>query len=570
MDMLGPTLVKVEHHGYSDCGVKEPTTAALNGHSVIGLYFSADWCQPCSAFTLVLERLYTTLNSCRAKSLEVVLVSRCREAKSTGSYLKNMPWLSMWHDADDEMGMKAGTSALMAKYDITSIPALVLLDKCGCVICTNTWDKSVADLEGQAFPWRQQSQSSRAAEAKAQTMSRTANQGSVAHFDLPPWARPQQALCTKPQGFVQGKTVRGPIRSQVGIPMMSRAAKQGPVVQFDLPPRARPWQEPLCTKPQGCGTVGVPVRSQVGTPGGQAARNRVPFPAGRSDTDSQNGKQSSVSGNRVRSQVWTAGRQAATTTRSAALGWPVGLPVGNQFGPPIATGTAAPVPQPCIDTHGRAQAKPESRRESKRKAPPPDEVGRPPPPPKPNFGVFTSPKGQMSTLTEGKPTSLMQLQPLADVHPFTPTLKEWRHGINVDCGPDWTWDVIKAAVARGPHPMACTPKAIALFKDDIEYQRQAGFCKVIPWEELKRLRPVNLKISPVAAVPQVGRCPRIILDLSFLVYQEVNGVITATQASVNDTTALWAPKEAVRKIGKVLPCLLAYIRDTPAGLLGET
>ncbi len=49
-------------------------------------------------------------------------------------------------------------------------------------------------------------------------------------------------------------------------------------------------------------------------------------------------------------------------------------------------------------------------------------------------------------------------------------------------------------------------------------------------------------------------------------YQKVNGVITATQASVNDTTALRAPKEAVREIGKVLPRLLTYMRDTPAGL----
>ncbi len=70
----------------------------------------------------------------------------------------------------------------------------------------------------------------------------------------------------------------------------------------------------------------------------------------------------------------------------------------------------------------------------------------------------------------------------------------------------------------------------------------------------------------MAAVPQVGRHPRIILDLSFPVYQEVDGVITATQASVNDTTALRAPKDAVREIGKVLPQLLTYMRDTPAGL----
>jgi hypothetical protein len=136
----------------------------------------------------------------------------------------------------------------------------------------------------------------------------------------------------------------------------------------------------------------------------------------------------------------------------------------------------------------------------------------------------------------------------------------------VDCGPDWTWEVIKAVIARGPHPTACTHKAIALFEEDIEYQRRDGFCKVIQWEELKQLRPPNLKISPVAAVPQVSRRPRIILDLSFPVYQDVDGIITAMQASVNDTTALQVPKEAVRKIGKVLPRLLTYMRDTPAGL----
>jgi hypothetical protein len=78
-----------------------------------------------------------------------------------------MPWLSMWHITDDKTGMKACTSALMAKYDITSIPALVLLDKCGGVICADAWDKCVTDPEGQAFPWRQQSWSSQATEAKA-------------------------------------------------------------------------------------------------------------------------------------------------------------------------------------------------------------------------------------------------------------------------------------------------------------------------------------------------------------------------------------------------------------------
>jgi hypothetical protein len=110
----------------------------------------------------------------------------------------------------------------------------------------------------------------------------------------------------------------------------------------------------------------------------------------------------------------------------------------------------------------------------------------PPPPPKPNFDGIVRAKEQWPAPPEGKPTSLMQPQPLAAVHLFAPTLNEWKHGIQVDCGPGWTWGVIEAAVARGPHPMARTPEAIALFKEDIEYQRRVGFCKIIPWEELKQ------------------------------------------------------------------------------------
>ncbi len=93
-----------------------------------------------------------------------------------------------------------------------------------------------------------------------------------------------------------------------------------------------------------------------------------------------------------------------------------------------------------------------------------------------------------------------------------------------------------------------------------------GFCKVYLWDDLQKMRPANLKISPVAVVPQVGHHGRIILDLLFLVYQELNGVITITQESVNNTTVLQAPLALVKEIGRVLPCLLHYMRDTPAGL----
>ena len=93
-----------------------------------------------------------------------------------------------------------------------------------------------------------------------------------------------------------------------------------------------------------------------------------------------------------------------------------------------------------------------------------------------------------------------------------------------------------------------------------------GFCKVYRWDELQKLRPANLKILPVAVLPQVGRRGRIILDLLFPVYQDLDGIVTITQESVNDTTVLQAPSDPVKEIGRVLPCLLQYMQDTPMGL----
>jgi hypothetical protein len=50
------------------------------------------------------------------------------------------------------------------------------------------------------------------------------------------------------------------------------------------------------------------------------------------------------------------------------------------------------------------------------------------------------------------------------------------------------------------------------------------------------------------------------------VYQDVDGVVTVTQESVNSTTVLTAPAIPVKEIGKVLPRLLQYMQDTPRGV----
>jgi hypothetical protein len=115
----------------------------------------------------------------------------------------------------------------------------------------------------------------------------------------------------------------------------------------------------------------------------------------------------------------------------------------------------------------------------------------------------------------------MQPQPLAAGHPFFPTLHDWgTEGVPVDCGPDWEWDVIEQAVARGPHKSAMEPDNIALVHEDIKYQVEAGFSKIMLWSDIKKLRPHNLKISPMAVVPQKDRRGRLILDLSFPVYPD--------------------------------------------------
>ena len=143
--------------------------------------------------------MYSARRTRGADQFEVVLVPRCREAKATKYYHEDMPWLSMVHEADDKAGMKAHTTSLMAKFGITSIPALVLLDKRGGMICADARDKCVADPEGWAFPWRKQSQ--------PPATARTAGQGPVVNFDLPPRARLQpEPTCARPLSFAKGST----------------------------------------------------------------------------------------------------------------------------------------------------------------------------------------------------------------------------------------------------------------------------------------------------------------------------------------------------------------------------
>jgi hypothetical protein len=171
--------------------------------------------------------------------------------------------------------------------------------------------------------------------------------------------------------------------------------------------------------------------------------------------------------------------------------------------------------------------------------------------------------------------SLMQPSPIAVLsHPFGPELKEWEKGVEVDCGVDWSREMVEVALQRGAHPSAQTPDAIQLFKEDIAYQVNGGFCDVVLASELMKNPPINLKISPVAAVPQTNRRPRIILDLSFPVRRPAEKRKMGPQMveSVNHTTTSRSPQAPVKLIGKVLTELFEFMAQAPTGsdvLLGK-
>ncbi len=103
---------------------------ALKGKTVIGLYFSAQWCPPCRKFTPLLVKAAEELKA-EGKPFEVIFVSRDRNREAMLGYMKdyNMPWLALPF-GDPKI------QELVGRYKIRGIPALVIVDGDGKTITT--------------------------------------------------------------------------------------------------------------------------------------------------------------------------------------------------------------------------------------------------------------------------------------------------------------------------------------------------------------------------------------------------------------------------------------------------
>jgi nucleoredoxin len=106
-------------------------TSSLAG-KVIGLYFSASWCGPCRAFTPSLVKLRDRKDD----EFEVIFVSSDRSADDQAEYMKDydMDWPAIPFDSPLR-------GELAAKYGVTGIPSLVIVDDQGNLISKNGRDE---------------------------------------------------------------------------------------------------------------------------------------------------------------------------------------------------------------------------------------------------------------------------------------------------------------------------------------------------------------------------------------------------------------------------------------------
>ena len=135
-ELVGPELINA-------AGEKVPSSSLAG--KVVGLYFSAEWCPPCKAFTPELVKLRDSA----ADKFEVVFVSSDRSPEAQQKYMKDykMNWLAVPHDSPLR-------EQLQQKYDIQGIPSLVIIDDQGNLI-TNEGrsEMSDADPAGALSKW---------------------------------------------------------------------------------------------------------------------------------------------------------------------------------------------------------------------------------------------------------------------------------------------------------------------------------------------------------------------------------------------------------------------------------
>jgi nucleoredoxin len=113
--------------GVLDSNTQKVNTADILGGKVVGIYFGANWCPECRAFTQYLRDYY---NHQKAEAMELVFVSLDENQRAFQSHYATMPWKAL---PFVDKGRKV---SLRNRFVVNghNIPKLVILDQKGLII----------------------------------------------------------------------------------------------------------------------------------------------------------------------------------------------------------------------------------------------------------------------------------------------------------------------------------------------------------------------------------------------------------------------------------------------------
>ncbi|GMT16804.1 hypothetical protein PFISCL1PPCAC_8101 [Pristionchus fissidentatus] len=115
---------------YKNGGDGKVLDASVLEGKTLGLYFSAHWCPPCRNFTPLLKDFHAELED--DGEFEIVFVSFDRNETDLNNYLKEAHGNWYYLALGDEL-----IQSLSAKYEVSGIPALIILKPNGELVTKN-------------------------------------------------------------------------------------------------------------------------------------------------------------------------------------------------------------------------------------------------------------------------------------------------------------------------------------------------------------------------------------------------------------------------------------------------
>jgi len=139
-EIIGPEFLK------GNDGDKVSLTSLSSSGSFIGIYFSAQWCQPCRGFTPKLIEVYNKVRQA-GKVFEIIFASLDKDEDTFNEYFEDMPWIAI------PFSDRKRKDEMSSKFNVKGIPRLIILDSNLNVVNSDAAGDVGSDSQGGRFPW---------------------------------------------------------------------------------------------------------------------------------------------------------------------------------------------------------------------------------------------------------------------------------------------------------------------------------------------------------------------------------------------------------------------------------